>query len=239
MISGNTELFRASLRQISGKVEVLDASASSQTGSAVRIEGCKKKAPLSTTLSSRNLVDVSKAHINSSGATILERGEDYILAEGKAGTTPGTAAWSSGQINFPLPYTLEVGKTYTVSYDVDYIEPMAEFSFPQSIVINIGGGRTVGSLTGMGTYHITRTFTLNQTSSALIIYTNSCKIRAYNILVAEGSDETYTPFVKDLESVEVKRYGKNLLDNKNTELEEELWKDSCTMRTYHRAGTCR
>lgn len=229
MISGNTEIFGASLRQISGKVEVLDTSASSQTGGAVRIEGCKEMAPLSYTLSSRNLVDVSRANNNASGCKILEIGEDYVIAEGSAGTTPGTAAWSSGYISFPLPYTLEIGKTYSVSFDIDYIEQMAEFSFPQTITVNIGGGRSAGSLTGLGTYHITRTFTLNQTTSNLLIYTNSCKIRAYNILVVEGSDATYTPFVKDLDSVEVKRYGKNLFNASAYELAAKYIKSDGTM----------
>ena len=46
MISGNTELFNKPLRTIEGRVEVIDTSTQTKTGTAIRLEGCRVGVPL-------------------------------------------------------------------------------------------------------------------------------------------------------------------------------------------------
>jgi hypothetical protein len=216
MISGNMDSILSPIRTINGRVEVVDTSTLATKGEAVRLEGCKVGSPLEVQLSSRNLVDITKAHNNSSG-TKIEIYDDYIIATGKASTNPsatGTAAWSAGTVDLPLLQPTEIGQNIAISFDIEYLEQMAEFSFPQSIVANFGQGFNAGSLTALGKYHIEKKLTTKSIVSKLIIYTQSCKVKISNIYVGEGTDATYTPYIADddFADVELYRYGKNLFD---------------------------
>lgn len=70
MISGNTEKFLTPMRQISGKVEVVDTSTASQSGKAVRLEGCAVGVPLDVKLTG----DIS----NFEGYTVEQYGKNLF-----------------------------------------------------------------------------------------------------------------------------------------------------------------
>lgn len=215
MITGSNEHILSPIRTINGKVEVLDTSTETKSGAmAVRLDGCTSGEKLSVQLSSRNLVDMTKATNGYSAASILEKTSNYVLAQGKAGNTPGIAAFSNGEIVFPLEKPLETGKTYSVVYDIEFIEKMGEFDLPTTMMIILGTGRNVNAFNGMGTYQIRKTYTISTNSSPneLIVFTHSCKIKISNVCVVEGNSQVYSPYTNSFEGYEVTRYGKNLFD---------------------------
>lgn len=164
MISGTFE--NTPVRRISGAVEVVEPSTAN-----------------------KNLVDMTKVTLNGSGATLLETSANYVLAQGKAGTTPGSCAWSTGYLQFSLSETAQNGKTYTFSYDIEYLEQVAEFDLPVNMGVIFANtvATTVGSLTAMGTYHIERTYTLTRDVTYFQIYLQSCKAKVSNLIICEGS----------------------------------------------------
>lgn len=233
MISGNTELFMTPMRQISGSVEVIDASTTSQSGSVVRLEGCAVGEALDvklngslaqTTRPSRNLLDTK------SGIT-------YIKFLNTSGAERARYGWV-----LDLPPGDYRAHAEDINYTSGYIEVLivnAENNQMVSDVIYLANGTTVVSDRGA--------FTLAEGQRALLLDYNSTHgledaekllYEDVNLQVEVGSLATvYEPF-GEVPVGEVRQYGKNLFDYKQVLLIPYYWNSTTGKLTTSNNYSC-
>ena len=153
MISGNMENILSPIRTINGKVEVIDTSASSQSGTAVRIEGCDVGAPLIIDVGAAG-VEVSRYGKNLLDTTTYELTANYILAGGGHTGSTGYKAI----IDF-IPCSHLQGQTITLNHSV---AEKSTTGNPRTFVFYTGASASSvisGANTRDGTYTVPATAT--------------------------------------------------------------------------------
>lgn len=180
------------------------------------------KHELSMRLKSRNHIDYKNA-VNGGSAEILEIKDEYIIYRPtEDGAYPGVGLFSSGRGKLRLHEPLKCGRTYTLSYTVEFIEQCQQFDFPvtSSSYLYYGTKPIIHdksiTVTGLGEYRAVFTYTLPHDVDQIWIDLNSCKAKLSELMIIEGeyTEETlpsYMPYVSDFTSVAVTRTGKNLL----------------------------
>jgi hypothetical protein len=219
MISGNTEIFMTPLRQISGSVEVIDTSTTSQSGSAVRLEGCAVGEALEvklngslaqTTRPSRNLIDTK------SGISYIK----YLTSDGT-----GERARYGWFLDLPPGDYYAHGEN--INYTGGYVYLMivkAENKQMTGVSKYLANGGALTQNVGA--------FTLAEGEKALLLDYTSSHTQAdaeklfyedTNFQVEAGSVPTaYEPY-GEVPIGEVKQYGKNLFDYRTYPLVNYYW----------------
>ena len=144
-----------------------------------------------------NLFDLQNATFTNSTGSLVERGLDYFIVESNStatNSTPGSTAWSSGWVECRFnPF--EYGKTYTISYDVEFIEKIVDYDFPKQfrVLLNDSDNNIFNSVEVYVNelnipVHKSKTITINSFSK-FVFTCNSSKVRISNFQIVEGDVE--------------------------------------------------
>ena len=159
----------------------------------------KYKIPV--TVSSKNLFDGTSHTTSCSSCTILEKNDSHISAQmssSAANATPGSTNSSSGWLS--VSYSLKPYTTYTISYDVEYLEIPDNITLPiqHGILDQSGGNFNIISISQLNTkYKNVQTIKTSNTGILKMIFTcNSSKIKISNIQIEYGMSATdYEPYI--------------------------------------------
>lgn len=152
----------------------------------------KYKIPI--TVSGKNMFDLKNANNDATTGTILEKDTDYIITKKNNYTTdrvPGSENCSSGWTGFK--FNFYNGKQYTISYEIEFLEQISEFSFPVRHCLEEQGSiiafcKTISELNKV--YSFSNTFTAKVDFDNFHFTLNSSKVKISNIQIEEGSSTT-------------------------------------------------
>ena len=215
MINKNVSAINSPVRQIKSKVELLNSSTLANIrGDSIALNNLVATEYVeSCSIERQNLLPLKNISTVLNGNSFVDEiGEDYVIARGSEGAETGSSAWSSGWIRWE-DLDLQAGEIYSISYDIEFIEQVAEFEFPQWHRVFIGN--TSGSpltrqytVKSMGAHQIHQTYTFPDSIAQLTLSLNSCKCKISNFMLVKGSYTAvtmpaYTRYIDDLSAVKV------------------------------------
>ena len=228
MISNNID-FNSPLRKIKGKAELYNSSAIAASGTVITARNvCPKTHDVKVSVASKNILDANNLFAQQEVKELVIGDNSFT---GRGGVGDAAYAWNAGQLMFPYinatnitnkGFLLEAGTTYTVSFNAS-IQEVGVYGNKITVIIyrlNDAGNTTVEyqlygltiTLDTNNRYSFSFTATKN-TKYGLCFRINNNYITISNIQVEQAADDTpFTPYIADISTVGVKRYGKNLFN---------------------------